>query len=62
MVFGLKIKIKDKLYILQLLYLNDYIWQKKCQKEPKNDEKSHHVALFIFDRHNIQQTPKWFLA
>ena len=30
---------------IQILYLNDYIWQKKCQKGPKNDEKSHKFGL-----------------
>ena len=30
---------------IQILYLNDYIWQKKCQKGPNNDEKSQKFGL-----------------
>ena len=31
---------------IQILYLNDYIWQKKCQKGPKNDKKSTMVFCY----------------
>ena len=30
---------------IQVLFLNDYGWQKMCQKGPKNDEKSHKYGL-----------------
>ena len=40
--FLIKFEIVQK---IKILYLNDYIWQKKCQKGPKNDEKNHKIGL-----------------